>query len=153
MGKRDGRGGGSAIIELSMVASVLVVMALLCANLTVVGLATSVNDSACRDAARAAAQASSPGQALSLAQAAIKAHHADGYYISQPTIDSSAFVYQDFAGAPPLDTSPYVEVTTSTDVRIPCPLIFLGAQFSKRGTLTFRRTYTFPIVKTQLYLN
>lgn len=143
---------GHALIELSMIASLLVVLSMLCANVGIVSLASSVNDSACRDAARAAAQASNSGAALKLAQAAIKAHQADGYYITQPTIDTTSFVYQDFAGNPPPNTSPYVEITTNSTVRIPAPIVFYGAKFGQNGTVTFTRTYNFPIVKTQLYL-
>ncbi len=143
---------GSAIIELSIIASLLVVITLLCANVGIIALASTINDSACRDAARAAAQASSSSTALKLAQAAIKAHYADGYFVTQPTINTSAFVYQDYAGNPPPATSPYVQVTTSSNVRIPAPIVFFGAKFGSGGSLTFTRTYTFPIVKTQLYL-
>ncbi len=143
---------GHLIIELSMITFLIVVVSVLCANIGIVSLATSLNDAACRDAARAAAQASNATAALKLAQAAIKAHSTDGYYVTIPTVDTSSFEYQDYAGNPPANTSPYVKVTTTSQVRIPAPILFFGAQFSKSGKLTFTRTYNFPIVKTQLYL-
>lgn len=149
---RRKRAKGMAIIELSMIACLLVVLAIVCANVGVVSLASSVIDSACRDAARAAAQASDSAHALALAQAAIRAHRTDGYFISQPTIDTTSFVYQDYGGNPPSDTSPYVEVTTSSTVRVPCPIMFWGAKFEPNGSILFVRTYNFPIVKTTLYL-
>jgi Flp pilus assembly protein TadG len=143
---------GHLVIELSMISFLIVVVSVLCANIGIVSLATSLNDAACRDAARAAAQASNSASALKLAQAAIKAHTTDGYYITVPTVDSSSFEYEDYAGSPPANTSPYVKVTTTAQVRIPAPILFFGAEFSKTGTITFTRTYNFPIVKTQLYL-
>jgi hypothetical protein len=131
----------------------LAVVAVLCANVGIMSLASSMNDSACRDAARAAAQASNRTTAISMAQAALKAHSTDGYFVSQPTIDTSDFVYEDYSGSPPDNTSPYVQVTTSSTVRVPAPILFFGAKFGKDGTMTFNRTYTFPIVRTTLYLN
>jgi Flp pilus assembly protein TadG len=143
---------GQVLIELVMIISVIVLIGMLGADIGIVSLASSINDSACRDAARAAAQGSNSTTALALAQAAIKAHTADGYYVTVPTINTSQFIYQDFNGSPPANTSPYVSVTTSSTVRIPAPLFFYGARFEPNGSLTFTRTYTFPIVKTQLYL-
>jgi Flp pilus assembly protein TadG len=144
---------GHSIIELACVAVFMVVMALLSANIGIVALGASVNDRACRDAARSAAQGSNSTQALALAQAALAAHPADGYFVTQSTLVTADFVYQDYGGSPPTDTSPYVSVTTTNKVRIPAPILFLGCQFGPGGTLTFSRTYTFPIVKTTLYLN
>lgn len=144
---------GHVLVELSMITVLLVIVAVLCANVGIMSLASSMNDSACRDAARAAAQASSRTAALNQAQAALKAHKTDGYFVSQPTINTSDFVYEDYSGSPPDNTSPYVQVTTSSTVRVPAPILFFGAQFGKDGTMTFNRTYTFPIVRTQLYLN
>ncbi len=143
---------GHALIELALIIVLMVVMSMLGANIGIVALATSINDSACRDAARAAAQASNSAVALGLAQAAIRAHGADGYYVTQPTINTGAFVYQDYAGNPPPNTSPYVSVTTSSTVRIPAPIMFWGAKFGSNGTISFSRSYVFPIVKSQLYL-
>jgi Tfp pilus assembly protein PilE len=143
---------GTTIIELSIVAGVLVIVSILCANLGVVSLASTVNDAACRDAARAAAQASDSASSLKLAQTVVLSHQTDGYFITQPTVDSSSFVYQDYSGSPPANTSPYVQVTTTSQVKVPGPLFFFGAQFEQSGVLTCSRTYRFPIVRTTLYL-
>lgn len=143
---------GSLTIEVSMIAGFLCVMAAFCSNLGLVTLAASVNDLACRDAARAAAQASTSDVALKMAQAAVLAHTTDGYFITQPTVSSADFVFQDYAGNPPANTSPFVQVTTISTVKVPAPVMFWGAKFEENGLLTCRRTYTFPIVKTQLYL-
>src|SRR5277367_6292573 len=84
---------GSLMMEVSIIASMVSVVAVFCANLGMVSLASSINDSACRDAARAAAQGGNSANALQLAQAAIKAHATDGYFISQPTINTNNLVY------------------------------------------------------------
>jgi len=143
---------GHLVLELSVVASLICVAGAFCANLATVSIAASAIDLSCRDAARAAAQASDSASSLKLAQTAVKAHQTDGYFISQPTVSANSFVYQDFAGNPPANTSPYVSVTTTSNVRLPAPVMFWGVASGTDGTTVFTRTYTFPIVKTQLYL-
>jgi hypothetical protein len=58
-------------------------------------------------------------------------------------------VYQDFGGTPPnAQTSPYVQVTTTTTSTLPfLPLNFLTSQFTQDQSMTFSQTYTFPIVR------
>lgn len=144
---------GSSIIELGTISSMLVVIAVFCANIGILALGSSINDRACRDAARSAAQASNYATALQMAEAALVAHQADGYFITSPQITASGFVYQDYGGNPPSNTSPYVQVTTTNQVRVPAPLFYMGgAVFGPNGTITCTRTYNFPIVKTTLYL-
>jgi Flp pilus assembly protein TadG len=146
---------GSSAIELASIAMCMAVMAVFCADLAVIMMGLTLNDRACRDAARSAAQASNYNSSLSAAQAALKAHKMDGYYVTQPALDPTKFVYQDYSGTPPLDTSPYVTVSTSVTVRLPAPVFFFTASFKGNGgngTMTFQQTYTYPIVKTQLYL-
>jgi Flp pilus assembly protein TadG len=135
-----------------MISIFLAIMAMFSADVGIVIFASAVNDRACRDACRAAAQADNYATSLKLAQAAVKAHKGDGYFISQPIVDTSKFVYQDYAGSPPPDTSPFVSVTTNTTVKIPAPVVFVGINYGTNGSMTFSKTYTFPIVKTQLYL-
>lgn len=148
------RANGHTIIELGCIAGLLVFLSGFCANIGIVALGSSINDSASRDAARAAAQGSSLAQAQQLAQATLRAHIADGYFVTTPTIDTSNFVYEDYNGTPPADTSPFVSVTTSNQVRIPAPILYFGNSFGRQSsTITFTRTYSFPIVKTTLYLN
>ncbi len=143
---------GHSVIEFGVAAGMITVMTLLCTNISLLIMAASVNDKACRDAARAAAQASNYTGALKAARAALKGHPTDGYFVSTPVMNDSDLVYEDFGGNPPPDTSPFVSVTTTTVVRIPAPFLMYGAQFGAGGTQTFRRMYTFPIVKTTLYL-
>lgn len=143
---------GHNIIELAMLSVLFVVFAIFALDIGFVIMGSQMNDAACRDAARAAAQGNSYANALNLARAALAGHRPDGYFVTQPTLDTGAFQYEDFSGSPPPDTSPYVTVTTSTTVRIPAPVFFIGASFGKDGTMRFSKTYTFPIVKTTLYL-
>jgi Flp pilus assembly protein TadG len=144
---------GSSIIELASILCLLTVVALLCADIGMIALASSLNDQACRDAARAAAQGSNMDEALKMATASVKSHEADGYFITSPTIPEGGLVYEDYGGRPPQDESPYVEVTTTSTVRVPAPIIFFGAKFGDGGTINFSRKYTFPIVRTQLVIN
>lgn len=143
---------GSTILELGFIGGLLTMLVMFALNLGFVILGCRMNDRACRDAARAAAQASNAAQALQLAQSAILAHQTDGYFISASTVSTPSFVYQDFAGNAPANTSPYVTVTTTNQVRIPAPVLLMGANLGPNGTLTFSNTYTFPIVKMTLYL-
>lgn len=143
---------GSNIIELAMLSVLFSIFAIFGLNVGFVIMGSQMNDAACRDAARAAAQGNNLANALNLAQASLRGHTPDGYFVSQPTLDTASFVYEDFGGATPPDTSPYVTVTTTCRVRIPAPIFFSGANVNTDGTMSFRKTYTFPIVKTTLYL-
>lgn len=141
-----------AIIELCLLAVLFVVIATFSLDVGFIVLGAQVNDAACRDAARAAAQGDSYANALALASAAVATHHTDGYFVSQPAIDTADFQYEDFSGLPPANTSPFVRVSTTANVRVPAPIYFLGQTFGAGGTMQFRRTYFFPIVRTRLYL-
>lgn len=140
------------VIELGILAALFVVLAIFSLDVGFVILGSQMNDSACRDAARAAAQGSDYSTSLKLAHAAAAAHQTDGYFVAPPKVDDSRFVYDDFSGNPPLNTSACVTVSTFTTVRIPAPVFFFNATFGTQGTLRFSRSYTFPIVKTKLYL-
>ena len=146
------RSKGNTIIELATISSLLVVVALFCANIGIISMGAALNDQACRDACRAAAQGSNLTEATNMAKASLKAHVADGYFITTPAMVPGMLVYQDFAGSPPPDTSPYVEVSTSNTVKIPAPVLFFGAKFGQGGTMKFTKKYSFPIVRTTLYL-
>ena len=150
-GYRKGR-RGHTLVELSMLSVLFVVMAILSLDIGYVLMGSEVNDRACRDAARAAAQGDNYATALRLAQVAVIPHRGDGVFVSSPTVESGQFLYQDFGGDPPPNTSPFVSVTTSSNVRIPAPIFFLGSGFGENGTMRFSKTYVFPIVKTQLFL-
>lgn len=143
---------GHSIIELGLLSGLFVVIAAFCMDVCFVLLGSQLNDRACRDAARAAAQANDRTTALSLAQAALAVHYADGYFVAPPELVTEELEYEDFAGQPPANTSAYVSVTTRTAVRVPAPIFLFGVEFGNNQTLEFRRTYNFPIVKTKLYL-
>lgn len=142
-----------SLVEVSLLSVLFVVIAILCLDVGYVMMASQLNDRACRDAARAAAEADNYLSSLQMAQAAVIPHKGDGYWVTNPKVATSKFVYQDFSGSPPTNVSPYVTVTTDCDVRIPAPIFFLGASFKANGIMSFTKTYTFPIVKTTLYLN
>jgi hypothetical protein len=146
------RKSGQSLAELGVVGGLFVMISMLSLNIGLAALGSSSNERACRDAARAAAQGNNTDQAIRLAQASLLAHSADGYFVTRSTLSSSDFVYEDFGGDPPPNTSPYVQVTTTNQVRIPAPFLFPTGQTGSNGLITFRNTYTFPIVKVQLYL-
>ena len=150
--KARNRASGHTLIELSMLSVLFVVLAVLSLDIGYLLMGSELNDRACRDAARAAAQGDNYATALQLAQTAVIPHNGDGVFVSTPTVDPSVFTYQDFGGDPPPNTSPFVTVTTRTRIKVPAPIFFLGAEFGANGSMSFNKTYTFPIVKTQLFL-
>lgn len=144
---------GHTSIELATIAIIFVIVSLTCLNVGVMILGSGSNERACRDAARAAAQCKDPASALIAAQAAVAAHSQNGGYFAAPptvlTVD-----YNDYGGNPPANTSPYVSVTTTCQVTIPAPIVFMGlAKFDQgtSGKMTFSKKYTFPIVATTYY--
>ncbi len=149
---------GTGIIELSCGSCFLIALILVALDVSVMMLGFSLNDRACRDACRAAAQQQSAAAAQQAAQAVLKTHAVDGYYVTQPVLQTGGteFVYQDFGGNPTLG-NPTVKVTTQCTVRFPVPVSFFGQTFGGdgaggAGTMTFRKTYTFPIVTFNLVL-
>lgn len=115
-----------------------------------------INDKACRDAARAAAQAKDATTALSLANAAINSQRLNGdtlssAIVSRPVIPAGGLTYQDYGGQrPPAggllpNVSPFVRVTTQCTSRLPfAPPAILGNVLP--NSLVFQQTYTYPIV-------
>ena len=138
-----------AIVELGFIASLLLIVTLFCTDVLVLILGSGVNERACRDAARMAAQGTSYKQALVLAQIATRAHQGDGYFITTPVVDVPSFVYNDYSGSPPADTSPFVTVSTSCQIRLPAPIFLYGLNFNP-ANMRFTKTYTFPIVTTAM---
>jgi len=132
-------------------------------------LGNQMLDRATRDAARAAAGQQTSANALLAAQAALKNHAADGFYVTNPTLSLPDFKYQDWGGTPQGQIIPpgnpgqgtqaqasFVTVTATNQVSLPANLsMFSGMLSIKQGPLasgkmTFRRTYWFPIIKQQL---
>lgn len=140
------------LIELSMLSILFVIMAILSVDVGYVLMGSEMNDRACRDAARAAAQGDNYATALRLAQTAVIPHKGDGVFVTSPIVDTAQFTYQDYGGDPPPNTSPFVSVTTHANVKVPAPILFLGSGFGTNGSMQFTKTYVFPIVRTQLIL-
>lgn len=151
-GKRPRSAQGSNLAELGAIITIMTIIVLFCINAAVVLMAGNINDRACRDAARAAAQASNPTSAEQQANAALKSYTSTNSFVGTPTLSSADFIYQDFAGNPPPDTSPFVTVSTTLTAKIPAP-VFWGMHFGQSGNVSMKQTYSFPIVKTTLYLN
>lgn len=147
----------SVAVELAVGSFFLLTMMLLAIDVTVMMIGFSMNDRACRDAARAAAQCSDANAAQAAARAALMAHKGDGYWITTPILltGGSNFIYSDNGGnALIIDPPPSVTVTTQITCRYPVPINFFGAKFGDngsglRGTSDFRKRYLFPIVKYQ----
>jgi len=145
---------GVACLEIGIAAFLMIVLATFGLDLSLIIFGMDLNDSACRDAARAAAQQNTQAKALQAAQSQMSVHVTDGYWISKPILKSTSapdFVYSDFLGHPPANVSPYVTVTTLVSIRCPAPILFFGASFIKSGVIQFARRYTFPIVKQKFY--
>ncbi len=143
---------GQTMIELASIMVCMVPLMLLALDISLLTLAAAVNDHACRDAARAAAQTKDYTAGLSAARAIVSSYPSNSFILTKPTVLTNSFVYEDFGGNPPDNESPYVSVTTEMKVKIPAPIFFFGAKFSKDGYLKLNRSYLFPIVKCELNL-
>ncbi len=139
---------GGAILEFAVVCVLLIVMTLFCLNMLILAIGSSLTERACRDAARMSAQCNNYQDSLLLAKTAVNCYRGDGYFVSSPIVDVSKFVYNDFGGVPPANTSPYVQVTCYSQVRLPAPIFVYGFNVGSNTLLKFSKTYTFPIVVT-----
>lgn len=155
---KTSRRAGSAAVELACGSFVLIALTLVAIDVTVMMIGFSLNDRACRDACRSAAQQDTPTKAQNAASASLKQHPGDGYWVTTPLLKTSGadFVYQDFGGDPAAG-NPTVTCTTECTVRFPVPVSFAGNSFGAdaqglRGTMVFRKRYTFPIVRFNLVL-
>jgi len=139
---------GSLILELTACTFLFTFFAIMAVHVGVMIFGAFVNDRACRDAARAAAQGKTLAQATQLASAVLVAHQQANSFLTSPALQTP-IVYQDFGGTPPnAQTSPYVQVTTTTTATLPfIPINFLTAVFNNDKTAVFSQTYTFPIVR------
>src|SRR5215469_10494077 len=122
---------GSLVLELTACAFLFTFFAVMAVHVGVMIFGAFVNDRACRDAARAAAQGKTPAQATQLANAILVSHQQANSFLTSPTLQTP-IVYQDFGGSPPnQQTSPYVQVTTKTTATLPfMPINFLGSVFN-----------------------
>lgn len=136
---------GQLALELASTCIFLLVFTLISVDIGCLLYGASINDKACRDAARAAAQASNAADATRQANAALARHRA-GSIITPPTLTS--LTYQDFGGSPPADESPFVTVVTQCNSTLPfAPPELLGHVMPNQ--LTYRQSYTFPIVRVR----
>lgn len=127
------KSAGTLAIELAISVSVFGLLAFFFAMSCVVANAARVNDTVCRDAARAAAQESNKQDARSAARSVVQTY--DGVHLV-------AIAYENKGNDP--SAAPYVQVTTSTDVKSPFALwMHTGMQGNR---ITFTQTYAFPIV-------
>ncbi len=136
--------------EVAATAFFVIVFCALGVDIALLIFGASVNDAACRNGARAAAQGSTSAKASALATAAVNATKTDGYFISQPTI--TLFNYNDFGGNPPPNDTPYVQVRTQVSVRLPAPIFFFGASFNGGNSMIFQQIYSYPIIKTKILM-
>ncbi len=141
---RSRKKSGSALIEIACSAFLFTIFSILSVQMGAIIYGAYLNDIACRDAARAAAQGKTSAESLSLAKAVLKSYEVKNTLLTGPTIGTD-FKYEDYSGAPPAQTSPYVLVTTSTVAGLPfMPFLQQG---TPAGPLTFKQTYCFPIVR------
>jgi hypothetical protein len=139
---------GFSFAEVAATSFLVILLAAFTADLCLLIFACSVNDKACRDVVRAAAQQTNAAQALLFAQATAKNHQTDGFFISPINLVSVNYV--DFGGNPPAGQAPYVQATTRVDVTLPVPIYFFGATFTNH--YSFSQIYTSPIIKTKFVL-
>ena len=142
--------GQSAMSFAEVAASsfLVIIMAALALDISLLIFAFSVNDKACIDVVRVAAQQTTASQAMIFASASIKNHKTDGVFISP--IALTLLNYHDYGGTPPVGETPYVQVTTSVTVKMPVPLYFFGASWT--NDMHYSQTYTSPIIKTKYVL-
>lgn len=140
---------GSALVELASIAWILPIASMLTLNAALVGFAAWINDSACRDVARAAADEPTSDRAFLAATNALKAFAVRNSYAATPELlkDDPDFQYEIFPdedGNPQLEKGPYVKVTTSMNVKLPAPVLFAGNGLANE--LKFRQSYTYPLL-------
>lgn len=135
---------GTLLVDLSVACIIVIAFAVLALDCGGAIMAFGITDRACRDAARAAAQGSSPTEARQLANSVIRTYASSSGILSSPRIEN--VTYTDFGGHPPDGSSPFVTVTTSANARVLAPLSFFGRDVLA-GNFPMRKTYTFPIVK------
>ena len=145
--QRNQRGG--ALLELASIAWILPVAAMLVLNATLVGFAAWVNDSACRDVARAAAQQPDADKAKKAAERALRTFATQSTYALSPALltKSPNFKYETFPdenGKAQLEKGPYVKVTTCMEVRLCVPVLF--ANDGLKQHLVFNQSYTYPLL-------
>jgi hypothetical protein len=140
---------GDLIVEVTVGSFLLSIFAIIAVHVGLMIFGAFMNDTACRDACRAAAQGNTQAQATTLANTILLSHKQNvTTFISTPILQLPV-IYQDYGGSPPnTQTSPYVQLTTKTTVTLPIRFFaFFADMFTSDQNLTFTATYEFPIVK------
>jgi hypothetical protein len=159
-GNRTKRARGFSFIEVAFTCFFVIACSVFGLDIWFLLTAAPLNDIACRDGARAAAQAKDAQTALNMALTAIEAHTKEGTaFISPPKLDTTKFLFQDYGMSSPNFSTPptvqpantpaYVQVSTFCVVKPIVPFNFFGL-IGSTAQITYRQTYTFPIVKTKL---
>lgn len=137
---------GTLAMELAATSVFLLGFTLISLDIGFLLFGASVNDRACRDACRAAAQAQNATEATRQANAVLVRHRVQGI-VTNPTLQSLTFT--DFGGNPPANQSPFVTVVTTCSSNLPfAPPQLLGNLLN--NSLVYRQSYTFPIVRARL---
>ena len=140
---------GTVLAEFIPALIMLVLLALLCANLGLTLFAAWVNDAAARDGVRAASQQSTSDAALKAAQVAVQQHAQSCSWFNGPTVltDPNSFKFERFPdanGNSQRAKGPYATVTTTMTVTFPAPIIYHDARMT--DTLNLKQSYSFPLV-------
>ncbi len=152
---RDER--GSSFIEVGIASVAMGVIVFLAMDAYVWMQAFMLNDLACRDACRAAAQAQGNTNTVASYKTAaqnaaireLTLHSVARPYIGNPTFVTGGFVWQDYGASnggamPGVPQTPYVRVQSSMNVNLPVPVLMPGTMVAK--PLVFQRSYSMPIV-------
>lgn len=135
---------GSVAFELAIGATITICIVAFALNICFAMISYGINDHACRDAARAAAQGANFTEANKAARAIVKTYNSNNGLTAPITVVSVSYV--DFFGNTPVGLSPFVTVTTRTEATMPAPIEFMGKQIFGR-TIPVQKQYTFPIVR------
>lgn len=150
--RKNREADGSSFIEVAIASFFLAIIVFFGLDAYVWMQAFMLNDLACRDACRAAAQAThttnTPGAYAGAAQQAaireLQLHSVPRPYIGNPTFVAAGFQWNDFGASnggpmPGLPQTPFVRVQSSMSVNLPVPL-------GPSGAMVFQRSYSMPIV-------
>ena len=134
---------GSLFAELAAMSFIFAVVAFISVNAYLMISSLRVNDNACRDACRAAAQEIDQDKAQTAAQAIISTY--ERRYKGNPLFTAPKLVsvnYVDFGGDH--TKGPYAQVQTSFQYNVPIGSFTSGKIGGQK--LTFSQTYAFPII-------
>ncbi len=148
---------GSSFIEVGIASVAMAVIVFMAIDGYIWTQAFMLNDLACRDACRAAAQSQgTTNTVLSYKTASqnsaireLTLHSVSRPYIGNPTFVPAGFLWQDYGASnggpmPAAPQTPFVRVQSSMNVNLPMP-IFMGQSMGSNA-LVFQRSYSMPIV-------